>query len=536
MKITRLLPVGMAATLLWGCGGGGGSSSSQNALVQGRAAMNELASGQKAANEQSLQQILDLFLQAIQLEPNSAEAHFGAAVCLAGQLAEEMDGQTTESIAPDSPPAAPGKPGLASSGGGGLVNPPQPPAPPSGRAATTRTATTVASEPNGSGEVTPVPPGKPEPAPLPPHRTLGLFWNLDNNLANPYMLLHMLAPISDLRLGFAPYYGYPHDNAARRQKMLDGLDAVTDHLTKVEADPSFSATLPDVDASGKTVTVGLPEVFMFDAYVQSLRAKVAMSLAYVRDSGGGWNPPVPAWDGVNGGSSAGSSGSGTAGGGSAGGFDGGGLPIGPFPSTLDKDKDGKLSPGEYLPPSPYLTLRDAKLLQTAQRAMVAVVDREKKGIEGVLARPANGSFLIPNVPDVQKVLTEIRDSVLPLIQQAATGPFTIEVPRWDPMPLPVEPGGPLMPLTAARGDKVFASPVIATMGNGGAASYPYRVVTETLKVNIAAWFTNPPPDLKAFAPTFTLGSDGWPDPSKTSYPDRTFGGLFPDGIKNDLPF
>jgi hypothetical protein len=49
-------------------------------------------------------------------------------------------------------------------------------------------------------------------------------------------------------------------------------------------------------------------------------------------------------------------------------------------------------------------------------------------------------------------------------------------------------------------------------------------------INLAAWFANPPSDLKAFAPTFTLDENGWPNPDQTRYPDATFGGLFPEGL------
>jgi hypothetical protein len=527
--------VGAASALLLGCGGGGGgSSSTQNALVQGRGAINELASGRKSADQQTLQQVLDLFLQALQQDPNSSEAHFGAAICLAGKIAEEVDGSTATSTAPPAPPNAPGKPGQGSSGGG-TVTPPSPPSPPipggppSPPAPPGRAAAQAAVAQTESGEIVPVPPGVPEPAPLPRHGTLGLFWNLDNSLASPFMLLHMLAPISDLRLGFMPYYGYPRDNAQRRQQMLDGLNTVVDHLAKVEADPGFSVTLPDVDSNGKTVTVGLPEVYLFDAYVQSLRAKIALSLAYIRDPGTSWTPPAltPTQLKVPLDSETGTSG-GSSGGGTAGGI---GI-LQPAPAALDKNKDGKLTPDEYLPPSPYLTLRDPKLLQTAQQAMLSVVDRENKGIDGVLARPVAGAFLIPDVPAVQTALGQIRDKVLPLIQQAATGPFTIDVPRWGVML--AGSSSDKVPLASVRADEVFAQPGSAGGGNSG--SFPIAVQTEPLKVNLAAWFTNPPTDLKAFAPTFTLTDSGWPDSTKTSYPDPTFGGLFPDGLKDDLPF
>jgi len=494
--------------------------------------MNEMASGQTAANSQSLQQILDLFEQAVQHDPASSEAHFGAAVCLAAKIAEDVDGQPTETPMPPAPPAAPGKP--EGSAGNGGTTPPSPPAPP---ALGNRTAGPAVG-PNETGETPPVPPGPDEPKPIPRHRTLGLFWNIDNSLSSPNMLLHVLAPISDLRFGFAPYFGYPHDNAKRRLTMLEKLNTVVEHLAKVEADPDFKVTLPDADSNGKTVTVGLPEVYMFDAYVQSLRAKLALSLSYVRDSGSSWMPPVPmtaigTGTGTSGGGVVSNSDPGGNGGGGGGSI---GLPIEPFAAAMDKNHDGKLTPDEYLPPSPYLTLRDAKLLQTAKQAMLAVVDRERKGIEGVLARPADGSFLIPNVAAVQQALTAIRDKVLPIIEQAATGPFTIEIPRWDPPVSDPEWQKNQIPVNSDREDVVFASPATTGVSGGGSGAFPWVVRTETLKVNIAAWFANPPADLKTLAPTLTLGSDGWPDSTKSVYPDKTFAGLFPDGIKDELPF
>ena len=106
MKILHCSLAGCAAALLccsWGCGSGGGGSSSQNALVEGRSAMNALAAEQTPANAQTLQQALDLFLQALQQDPNSSEAHFGAAVCLAGKLAEVVDGAATETPLPSRP-------------------------------------------------------------------------------------------------------------------------------------------------------------------------------------------------------------------------------------------------------------------------------------------------------------------------------------------------------------------------------------------------------------------------------------------------
>jgi len=337
----------------------------------------------------------------------------------------------------------------------------------------------------------------------------------------------MLAPVSDLGLGLMPYYGYPSDDSARRLKMLDGLNTVVDHLAKVEADPNFSITLPDVDANGKSVTVGLPEVYLFDAYVQSLRAELALSLAYIRDPGPTWSASflagksIPESSDNNGGH---------------GGVAIGGGSIVPGLMGHDRNADGKLTPDEYLPANPYLTLRDPKLLKTAQAAMLAVADREQKGIDGVLARPSTGNFLVPNVPDVQKALGDIRNNVLPIVKQAATGPFTIDVPQWVVTSPPSLGDGTIVPQSSSTdiGEKVFAAAASLRTSSSDVISNIARM--EPLKVNLAAWFANPPADLKALAPTLFLDSSGLLVPSKTTYPDKTFGGLFPDGILDGLPF
>src|SRR5579863_3367769 len=97
MRFSRLrLLAGLALGLavVCGCGGGGGASGAGDPLTQARAALNRLSSGQEPTNQQTLQSILDLFQQALQQDPNSPEARFGAAICLAGVLAQEIDGYT----------------------------------------------------------------------------------------------------------------------------------------------------------------------------------------------------------------------------------------------------------------------------------------------------------------------------------------------------------------------------------------------------------------------------------------------------------
>jgi hypothetical protein len=517
VKKACLLLVGASALTLWGCGGGSGPVGNSNALVNGRAALTQLATNTTSPSTQSLQSALTLFQQALAQNPNSSEAHFGAAVCLMGSDALQVDGGTA-------------------TGGGGVAIPNAASKSVVRKSAVSREAGTspgsvgagfMLPAPPTQGEVPPAPPnGTVISRPIEPVHTLGLFWFLDRGLSNPSTLLNMLAPVSDLHLGLIPYYGYTGDaqEVARRQQLLTDLATVAQHLQTVEADPNFTMTLPAPDQNGQAVTIGLPEVYLFDAYVQSLRDSTALSLAYNRDPGtSGLLPPT--------------TGGGT---GSVGAptppappiFVGGHREAAPAPTSpftaLDKNGDGKLEPNEYLPASPFLTLRDPSYLQTAQTAMGAIVDRETKGIAGVLARPATGSFLVPNSTDVAAALTSIRDNVLPLIQQAITGPVTLTVPRYQPIPLVAANGGTTVQPETTSNELFTASPV-ATAAPVLLNTFP-TVTTQTLTIDIAAWFAHPPADLKAFAPTYVLDSIGYPNYSLTTYPDPTFGGLFPNGL------
>ena len=533
MKKARFLLVGASALTLWGCGGGNGPVANSNALVNGRAALTQLATNTSSASTQSLQSALSLFLQALQQNPNSSEAHFGAAVCLMGAAAQEVDGiGGTATVPPTVTPALASK-RIASQS---LVSKPtrDAGASPGNPGTGVGSPGFVLPAPPTQGVVPPTPPnGTVIPRPIEPVHTLGLFWFLDRGLSNPSTLLNMLSPISDLHLGLISYYGYAGDiqEVARRQKLLTDLETVAQHLQTVEADPTFTITLPAPDQNGKTVTIGLPEVYLFDAYVQSLRVSTALSLTYNRDPGGsGLLPPTH-------GGSGGSTGSAP---------DpptppifvnkGRDVVVDPGPNspflTLDKNSDGKLTPEEYLPASPFLTLRDASYFHTAQAAMLSIVDRETKGIAGVLARPSTDSFLVPNSPDVAVALTSIRDNILPLIQQATSGPITLKIPHYETIPLSAVHGGTVQPMTAPNA--LFVSAPVATTTHIPAQGTFFEIPTEAVTIDLAAWFVHPPADLKKLAPTYVLNSIGYPNYSLTTYPDPTFGGLFPNGLPADF--
>jgi len=529
-NFTRGILAVAAALTMAGCGGGGGGTgggtNNGDPLASGRAALNQVASGAVASDSTTLQGILKQFQQALQQKPDSADAHFGVALCLAGLAGNDLDGGFSPAFAGGTG----GSGGGIGSSGTGVIGP--------GIASVAGPQTLQLPAPPNSGEVPPAPPGHTLPIlPLPPPHHLSLLWNIDSGLANPYTLLNMLAPIGSLQYGLIPFYGYSQDSAdvARRQKLLANLDAVVQNLQAVEANPDFSTTLPDPNRQGQTVAVGLPEVYLFDAYVNSLRAEVALSLAYVRDPGGVQLVPTPVP--LNGGTGKMSPaifavGSGGSGPGSIG-------VIAPDPTTifiaLDKNKDNLLTPGEYLPASPYLTLRDASLLATAKQAIQAASDKETLGITGVLARPADAVFLVPNTDQVKAALTEVRDHVLPLLKAAISGPVEIELPHYTPLNSAVQSADPPPVPPGTNSGGVFSIQPPPAPGSGGPPAPPI-FTPEKVTIDIAAWFAAAPPDLKAFAPTYTLGSNGLPDLTKTTYPDPTFGGLYPKGLPSDFIF
>ena len=472
--IQRFWLVGTLPFVLYGCGGGGSSLTgitpdTRTALERGTAQLNQVAGGQEPTNPQSLKSIFDLFNEAIAASPNTSVAHFGAAIALTGLLCQEADGNQTDIITVANVGSGSGG---ASGGGFGSGEPPSelPPSP------------LDATEP---------------PRPVPPHHTLGLFWYLDRGLSNPLTLLNMLSPVTDLRFGFMPFNGYWGNDTRGREEMLTKLDKAIEHLKIVEADLNFTFQLNSPDHNGQPVTVGLPEVHLFHAYVESLRVETALSLAYTRSLGD--RPPLPPTISN----------------------------VSAFlPGNNDANSDGKLSPNEYLAPSPFLTLRDANTLQIAKQAMLNSAEFAAKGIAGVLARPTDGNFLISNNPEMQRVLVEQRDKVLPLLRQATEGAITVEVMRFEPMPLLMNGAS-----TSSRPDDdvLFSSPgeLPPTPPSG-------EFATEQVTFTLAAWFNAPPADLKAFAPTYPIAANGWPHYDQAVYPDLNFGGLFPNGLPSFL--
>jgi hypothetical protein len=342
------------------------------------------------------------------------------------------------------------------------------------------------------------------------------------------------------------FSGYASDSSdvTRRQTILADTATVLADLQVVEADSTFTYTLPAPDQNGNAVTIGLPEVYLFDAYINSIRTQVALSLAYIRDPGN-WQPISPVVASTTGGST-------------------GSLNYPPAPpvfngpavvsssvlipagyAALDTNHDGKLEPNEYLPPSPYLTLRDATMLTTAQQSLAATAAKETLGITGVLARPSTGSFLVPNTAQIAAILNNIQTNVVPLIAQSAVGNVTLTFPHYSMVNLVgaiaegSDSAGGVFQYIPAAAVTVDAPPPPPVVGGTAIISPepivpPITVTQEQVTIDLAAWFANPPQDLKVFAPTYTLTASGGIDPTATTYPDLTFGGLFPNGLPQDL--
>lgn len=558
LSIFSLLTLGGATFSLYGCGGGGsgasGGAGSVDSLASGRAALNSMASGTQTTTTQSLTNALALFQQALKSDPNNPIARFGEAVAMAGVCTDLMDGGTTTVPPPSSGSGTGGVTGAGSGIGAPMI-------PAFSKAAKSPVATrdgggpgTVIVGPNipaspSSGQLPPAPPDVTgTPAPSQPSNTLGLIWFLDRGLSSPYTLLQELGPVTDLHLGLMPFSGYASDSTdvAKRQALLTQLGTILSDLAVVEADPTFTYTLPSPDQNGQTVTLGLPEVYMFDAYINSLQTEIALSLAYVRDPGN--YQPLPPVIVANSGGATGTNDYPPA----PPVFVGPAVNSGPITlsyTSLDTNHDGKLEPSEYLPPSPFLTLRSASYLTTAQTSLAATAAKETLGIKGVLARASGGSFLIPNTTAIATILNNIQTNVVPLIAQAATGPVTLTFPHYGVTSLVGAiaegadgAGGVFqsVPVLAVTVDTPPAPPTTGGSGSGSSAGGtvtvpPYISFTEQkVTIDIAAWFNNPPADLKAFAPTYTLTAQGGINPGGAVYPDPTFGGLFPNGLPTNL--
>ena len=526
-RLALLSPFALVLLSLWGCGGGSGASpaSSGDALTRANAQLNQMSSGLQPSDSATLNATLSLFNDALKQNPGSPQALFGQTICQAGLTAATLE---TNFGLPVSA-ATTGSGSLSAVGLGTSTGQATPPSP--GNHPTAGALTASAAR-------------------------LGLFWHVGETVGNSDTLLMPLTPLAGLRYGLIPLYGYAADDVANRQQALQQLNTVTQNLQTLEANPKFATTLIIVGSPRGGSKIGLPEVYLFDAYINSLRAQLALSLAYNRDPGIN-NPlsgPPLRPDELDGGVVYGDD------------------PIGnenpsPHPprlgasyGSLDTNGDGKLTPDEYLAASPFLTLRDAGMLQTAKQALLAAADKQAKGIQGIFARPtisrfqANGNdgFLISNIdntipnsidPNAGVVITNSSvthvgldytlNNIPPILKQATVGTVTLYMPLYAPA---TQGYVSSVPAKSAVRRHIGKTRRVFLLGyQGGTDAEPFQTGRVTqVTFNLAAWIAHPPADLKAFAPTYTLQSGGYIDFTKTTYPDPTFGGLYPNGLPDEL--
>lgn len=171
---------------------------------------------------------------------------------------------------------------------------------------------------------------------------------------------------------------------------------------------------------------------------------------------------------------------------------------------MDANHDGYLTRSEWLPPSPFMTLMDPTLMYAQRGDVLIACEKALAGIDATLRETYDDAELIPmhGVDSMyyRGALAVMRQMVED-IKRSLNQPTVMQIP-WD------------------------------------GSVYP-------LSVYLGAWSDNPPPDLTYFMPRyqFVANGDGVPDmiwsnlsmrPVEGSYPDTTFGGLFPEGLPNDV--
>ena len=160
----------------------------------------------------------------------------------------------------------------------------------------------------------------------------------------------------------------------------------------------------------------------------------------------------------------------------------------------DANSDGLVVVSEYLPPDPFLELSDAAPMQAMKSDLQTACAKAILGIDATLAETSDQFDLIPwHTPGKDVDFDDLNSMkvLVQQIQQALVGPQAV--------------------------------PMIGFEGDLG-----------LVRMYISAWSDNPPADLKAFAPTFHFVDVGLLRVKPGSYPDPTFGGLFPDGLPDEI--
>ena len=168
------------------------------------------------------------------------------------------------------------------------------------------------------------------------------------------------------------------------------------------------------------------------------------------------------------------------------------------PYDRDINHNGLLTPSEYVPASPCLTLTSSATMTGAKLDMTTACDKIIAGINATLAETSDNYDLIkwhtPNEGPTQAELLEIKSYVTQL-KTSMNSAVTITIDEED-------------------------EPV-------------------SFRIFAGAWNTNPPADLKAMFPTQELvrWRNNWEGEydygmidAENGFPDDTFGGIFPDGM------
>ena len=160
-------------------------------------------------------------------------------------------------------------------------------------------------------------------------------------------------------------------------------------------------------------------------------------------------------------------------------------------SALDANSDGTLTPSEYMPADPWGTLTEPALMGQIKTVLDEACIKVQAGLGETLAEEGDFyDFLNWHTPGGNVTETELvsfKAAVFQL-QQALTTPQAI--------PIPLE-----------NGDVVI------------------------VRIDISAWSNDPPADLKDMFPNKSAVSD---DVIPGTWPDPSFGGIFPDDLPDSV--
>ena len=209
------------------------------------------------------------------------------------------------------------------------------------------------SPPGGGGQI-PIPSASASPVPLTGGIASGAldFSKLSQSLTNKANPFRALQPKSGLdvttRAGSDDWSAIQADLKAI---LIPALDQAIGNLTIAESDPAFTFRLGAgwyYMSSGYTqYTVHVGDVYIFEGFLRAIKAEALMACAYS----------------VN-----------------AGSFD-----FDAAQAALDANKDGILTPSEYMPASPFLTLIDANSMAAAKTELLAACDQAVQGLNLAIA-------------------------------------------------------------------------------------------------------------------------------------------------------